>query len=403
MTDAGLISERLRKKSLEKKAAEQHKREEMLREYNRRLRENEKSPFFLSEVQKKEVREYWESHTNFRKSQNTESDTQLNVEGWVEYYSGLYGMYDRRFLPDPVYYLDIDSYYNHRAAAKYIDNKCFYSRLFPQIRQPEIIAEKVNGFWLDKDFRGIQMEEILRKCREAGKIIVKPAVDFGGGAGIFIWDAKKDATGRLEKYLLRTVIDTVIMVFLEQHREMKKLHPSSVNTVRTISFYYKNEIRILSSVVRMGTGDSEVDNISAGGISAGIKEDGRLKNVGFNKSGKRFLTHPDGAVFGECRVPCYEQICSHIREAHKFFPYFRLISWDFAVDCEGNPVLIEANLRNGELDFHQINNGPLFRELTDEVLWEVYRKSCKFGSELPNLPLLTQQVRQERGKDAEKY
>lgn len=64
MTDAGLISERLRKKSLEKKAAEQHKREEMLREYNRRLRENEKSPFFLSEVQKKEVREYWESHTN---------------------------------------------------------------------------------------------------------------------------------------------------------------------------------------------------------------------------------------------------------------------------------------------------------------------------------------------------
>ena len=102
MTDAGLISERLRKKSLEKKAAEQHKREEMLREYNRRLRENEKSPFFLSEVQKKEVREYWESHTNFRKSQNPESDTQLNVEGWVEYYSGLYGMYDRRFLPDPV-------------------------------------------------------------------------------------------------------------------------------------------------------------------------------------------------------------------------------------------------------------------------------------------------------------
>ena len=41
-------------------------------------------------------------------------------------------------------------------------------------------------------------------------------------------------------------------------------------------------------------------------------------------------------------------------------PLFKLISWDWAVDNEGTPILIEANFCLGELDFHQMNNGPVF-------------------------------------------
>lgn len=38
------------------------------------------------------------------------------------------------------------------------------------------------------------------------------------------------------------------------------------------------------------------------------------------------------------------------------------------------PVLIEANLRYGELDFHQLNNGPVFGKDTKKILDEVFGK-----------------------------
>jgi hypothetical protein len=48
------------------------------------------------------------------------------------------------------------------------------------------------------------------------------------------------------------------------------------------------------------------------------------------------------------------------------------VSWDIAFDEQENPVLIEANLKDGELDFHQLNNGPLFGDDTEKILDEVF-------------------------------
>lgn len=53
-------------------------------------------------------------------------------------------------------------------------------------------------------------------------------------------------------------------------------------------------------------------------------------------------------------------------------PHFRLVSWDIAVDNENNPVLVECNLKFGQLDFHQLNNGPLFGDDTEIILDEVF-------------------------------
>lgn len=61
-----------------------------------------------------------------------------------------------------------------------------------------------------------------------------------------------------------------------------------------------------------------------------------------------------------------------VKFCHERMGHFRLVLWDVAIDEHGIPVLIEANLRNGECDFHQFNNGPLFGELTDQVLGEVF-------------------------------
>ena len=45
-----------------------------------------------------------------------------------------------------------------------------------------------------------------------------------------------------------------------------------------------------------------------------------------------------------------------------------------ACDENNEPGLIEANLCDSELDFHQLNNGPVFGEDTELILQEVFGK-----------------------------
>ena len=125
----------------------------------------------------------------------------------------------------------------------------------------------------------------------------------------------------------------------------------------------------------MGTGGARVDNVTAGGISCGIRENGTVDDYAYAYySGKRFDKHPQGLVFKGFKVPGYDKAVELVKKAHPMIGHFRLVSWDIAVDENGEAVLIEANMRNGGINLHQFSNGPFFGDLTDKVLIEVFNK-----------------------------
>lgn len=157
---------------------------------------------------------------------------------------------------------------------------------------------------------------------------------------------------------------------------MSKLNESSVNTIRLLSFLDKNgKVKIYSSVVRMGVNNSKVDNASSGGITCGIEEDGRLKPIAYSANGQKFDEHPNTHMkFNSIVIPNYSKLEELVQRLHIKLPHFRLLSWDFAVDVENDPILIEVNLRYGELDFHQLNNGPVFGNDTKKILDEVFER-----------------------------
>ena len=83
--------------------------------------------------------------------------------------------------------------------------------------------------------------------------------------------------------------------------------------------------------------------------------------------------HPTSNIpFSTVNIPNIDEIVRETRGLHSQIPMFRLVSWDWAVDAFETPVLIEANLCNGELDFHQLNNGPVFGNDTESILKEVF-------------------------------
>ena len=122
----------------------------------------------------------------------------------------------------------------------------------------------------------------------------------------------------------------------------------------------------------MGVGDSKVDNATSGGITIGVNESGELNDKAYSVDGKSYDRHPTtGFVFAGTKIPGVAEARRIVERQAALIPHFRLVSWDIAIDRNGEPILIEANLCDGELDFHQINNGPLFAEDTDEIMKEI--------------------------------
>ncbi len=133
-----------------------------------------------------------------------------------------------------------------------------------------------------------------------------------------------------------------------------------------------NKINVLPPVLRMGINHSHVDNQSSGGIVCGINPDGRLKSCAFSEHGVRYDRHPQGFVFQDCVVPSLDESIEMVTRLAQRFPDFRLIAWDIAIGEDAEPILIEANLSCGGIDLMQHNNGPLFGDLTDDVLRDVF-------------------------------
>lgn len=157
---------------------------------------------------------------------------------------------------------------------------------------------------------------------------------------------------------------------------MAVFNPDSVNTIRIMTLVRSDDTNILSSVLRMGKRGSRVDNCSSGGIVCGIDSNGCLKDVAYDNKANAYYKHPNGVEFAGFAIPAYSQCLEIVKKlAVRFAGISRLISFDIAIDENNSPLLIEMNISYGELDFHQLCNGPIFGDNTDEILREVVDKS----------------------------
>lgn len=287
------------------------------------------------------------------------------------FYTEKTGKFYVNYIPDDIYYCYIDPYFNDWEEAKYIDNKCMYQDLFPEIVQPEVFVYKMNGLWFDSSHNLISKADIDSMLKNERELFIKQATESDGGHGVFYYNRNQNFWSLVEKI----EGDIVVQRAVKQHKCLRDLNSSSVNTIRVLSLLTLEGVKIYSSILRMGINGAKVDNASSGGITCGITNDGRLKEVAFSKGGKKYLKHPDsGIAFFNYEVPGFKTIIDQIPKLHCRIPHFRLVSWDFAVDEFENPVLIEANLHYGELDFHQLNNGPIFGDDTNKILEEVFGK-----------------------------
>lgn len=328
--------------------------------WNLRLHRKKKSGFKLKQLtkgQKREVKDYWKDY-----GKKVSPD-------WAAYFSYRNDHFDPRYIPEGLYYGEIARKL-HVEGMGGLHHKNVQEQIF-DAKQPKTIVRKINNFISDEDHQPISIDQAIQLCKEEPEVIIKPSTGTYGGQGIVFWEAKdgerklRDILGALDQIIIQEVI--------EPHHFLKNITTTSINTIRVVTLLVSGKPVLLSTLLRMGEEGKRLDGVSAGGIIAVINKEGYLEESAVQLNQTVRTEHDSGFVFKDKKLPSYKKMIDDAFRQHSRIPYFKMVSWDYAIDKDGDPVLIEANIPTGQIDFHQINIGPIFGEYTDRVLDHVYK------------------------------
>ena len=315
----------------------------------------------LTVLQEKKIRDYWNQFVEA-------NDFDINYH---KYYIDRTGIFDERYIPDDIYAGYIDGYLNNRAIEPGISDKNYFDMFLKGLKMPKTIVHLINGFYEDPTYTIISEDDAISILANYDRFIVKPSMSSYGGKGVKIFE--KPSSEEIRRYLHECKTDNLIFQeIVNQNNVTAILHPQSLNTIRIMTLLIDDDVKVLPASFRMGVGDSIVDNASNGGIYCKIQQDGCLSSYAYNAEGRRFNRHPDGGDFSQIKFTFMDKIYQTVILAAQRFPHFRLIGWDIAVDENEDPVIIEANLTMSSLDVIETICGPLFGDLTDQVLKEVF-------------------------------
>ena len=221
---------------------------------------------------------------------------------------------------------------NSREYFKYFDDKALFDAEFREFIGRDFIDLR------DNDAAAL---EVI--CRGKENVFAKHTNDFGG-SGI----SREKITPETDyEALYKRLCDNkqyLVEEQLRQHKKMKTLSPSSVNTIRIVTLYYNNEAHFMYALVRMSNGTSCVDNICSGGMYVSICEDGVIRKPAYcDETGEYYRAHPfTKTEFNGFEIPMFEQAVELCKRAALVFPKVAYIGWDVAITPDG-PVLVEGN------------------------------------------------------------
>lgn len=330
-----------------------------VRENTRRI----KSERDLSPSQESEVKAYFRNLLGI--------DVPLD---WHRYFYKRTGVFSPRYIPTSLYYTDIIGRINQMKFERAYSDKNLTDHLLAGIKFPETILKNLNGYFY-LDGVAIDKETALNTCQNLSDVIIKPTLQ-SHGVGVKKFSVQNGVTSidgeTLEHLFDRYNSNYIIQKVVRQHERMNALNPSSVNTIRILTYRSGMEVLVPYTVIRIGRQGWDIDNETAGGISTRINEDGTLAKYAYGSPGNDRIEKTDtGIVLEGYRIPSYEKAIATVKNLHLQLPHFNLIGWDISIDLDGDPVLIEWNVWP---ELSQSANGPAFGVYTERILKEIWNR-----------------------------
>lgn len=316
---------------------------------------------YLTREQKREIRAFYKKLTGERVPLI-----------WHQYFYSRTGVYSKEYLPTSLYRMQLMDKANmdpYRDA--YVDKNMIDTYL-PHVRHPKAYLKRINGYFYIDD-EPVSGDEAVRQLSDLDGAIIKPTL-ASHGIGVRKLSIK-DGITNIDNMSVSQLFDEygknfIIQEFVHQHERLAALNPSSVNTIRILTYRSDMEVIPLYAVIRIGREGKEIDNESSGGISTRINPDGTLGKYAFSdaKDG-RFEKTDSGIVLDGYEIPYFKEAVETVKRCHYRLPFFDLIGWDVSISPEGEPIIIEWNIHT---ELSQSAYGPAFGKYTERIVGELW-------------------------------
>ncbi len=266
----------------------------------------------------------------------------INYDYW-KFYKTL-GFYSPTLVPDDIFAGQMIRILNPLMDANVFHKKALYDILYKDIRQPKIIVKSIDGqIYIKNKATLYSPEDILSTLR--GRLIMKPAVNSSGGYGVEIVDFDNITDRELSELVKRMGKDFVCQEVIKQSKLTEQFNSSSLNTFRINTLKLNGLTTVTNIMFRHGKNRSVVDNAGSGGVCIGMDNDGTILHDGIDAQLKVYTELANGLRYKGYKIPNVANIVDKAIQAHEeYLPTLAHVAWDFALDENEEPIMIEVNL-----------------------------------------------------------
>lgn len=294
------------------------------------------------------------------------------------YFYSRTGIFSKEYIPIYLYYSELI----HKANLmdhKVLADKNLCDVIFSGVKQPKTFLKNINGYYYHEG-KPVSRDLAIKLCSNLNDKLIKPTTSTHGN-GVKLLNVRDGVTSidgmTIEQVFDKYKKDFLIQERIKQHERMAALNPTSVNTLRIVTFRSGMEVLIVYAVVRIGRSGQVIDNQCAGGLSTYIDENGKLGKFsygGYNED--NILMTDSGITLDGYVIPSFDKAIEFVKDLHYRVPYFDLVGWDISIDESGEPVLVEWNSKPG---LSQSAFGPGFGKYTERIISELWPRKNNFN------------------------
>lgn len=298
---------------------------------------------------------------------------------WHRNYMAFTGNFDKNYFPELLYFPEFENFMNlDKSYCKTLSDKNLLPYIIQsskiQVKMPKTIISCMAGMYKNQNNEPISQENAIELLQNIGECFAKPSIDTSSGRGCMLLNLVDGLDEKTNKTITEIISqlgnDFVIQECIKCHESISKIYSKSVNTFRVMTYRWKNEILTVPVIMRIGQGGNYLDNAHAGGMFIAVENDGTLHEKAFTEFKQEYSKHPNtNLVFKGYKIDLFPKVLETAKQMHTLIPQLGVINWDMTINEDGDPVLIEANLRDGSLWLFEIawGKGP-FGNKTSEIL-----------------------------------
>jgi len=295
---------------------------------------------------------------------------------WHEMFADKTGSFDARYLPGGLFEIEILPKLNSIPMTYAWADKAYYQERFPNSQFPKAYLYCIHGRFYSPTYEPLDATDALRVLKDNEKVFAKPSVDTRTGKGAALLSSEDIDIDYLRQIASNRNSNYVFQQVVRQHPALSQFNESSVNILRMISLRYGGECRLLHTTLRFGIPGSNTDVAFVDGkeIVRGVRvsANGSIGNRILDLEGTTTLLDDDFFTAGRV-IPNFDSAAAMCKEIHEHLHHFDLVAFDVAVQENGEPIILEFNIRQPGILVYQFVHGPFFGEYTEGLVKELLK------------------------------